>query len=134
MAFFTSLADAIAFVGATVCSAGVRPRCLELFDDGSLDMIRPQAGQLGIPLEARAGIFFEEECRPEEADDVFERSAELRRQMPRRHEDQSDHSIQHRRAPQAPGQGRGLCVRSAVYASRRPSNLSKSWLAFGLCE
>ncbi len=73
MAFFTSLADAIAFVGAAVCSAGVRPRCLELFDDGSLDMIRPQAGQLGIPLEARAGIFFEEECRPEEADDVFER-------------------------------------------------------------
>ena len=68
------------------------------------------------------------------ADDVFERSAELRRQMPMRHEDQSDHSIQHRRAPSAPGQGRGLCGRSEICASRQPSNLSKSWLAFGLCE
>lgn len=73
MAFFPDLPRALAFVRAAVRSDAVHPRCLELFDDGSLELIRPRAGRLGIPAEARAALFFEEECSPEEADDVLVR-------------------------------------------------------------
>jgi glycolate oxidase len=73
MAFFTSLPDAVVFVQEADRRANstgaVQPRCLELFDDGSLDLIRPKAGSLNVPAAARAAIYFEEECAPEALDD-----------------------------------------------------------------
>ena len=98
MAFFRELSDAVMFVqeadrrarsggdrrvvertgqGGDVrrTSQGggpVHPRCLELFDDGSLTMIRPQAGSLNVPEAARAAIYFEEECEPDALDDRLE--------------------------------------------------------------
>ncbi|TPW09758.1 MAG: FAD linked oxidase, partial [bacterium] len=85
MAFFRTLTDAVVFVqeadrksrstghrGELERMHGSRgamqPRCLELFDDGSLTMIRPQAGSLNIPESARAAIYFEEECEPDALD------------------------------------------------------------------
>jgi glycolate oxidase len=76
LAFFPTLETALRFVreadrsrrtGGAVC-----PRCLELFDDGSLDIIRPAAGALGIPAGARAAIYFEQECRAGQKDAAFE--------------------------------------------------------------
>ncbi len=67
MAFFLRLPDALAFVvGADRARRDgiLAPRCFELFDNASLDLIRPEAGGLGIPAEARAAIFFEQECEP----------------------------------------------------------------------
>jgi FAD/FMN-containing dehydrogenase len=65
MAFFRDLATALSFVKAADLSRRehrvVRPRCLELFDDGSLDLIRPAAAALAIPGDARAAIYFEQE-------------------------------------------------------------------------
>lgn len=72
MAFFPSLEAALGFV---LRADGERrrerldPRCLELFDDGSLDLIRPEAGRLNIPAEAQAAIFFEQECPPGEEEE-----------------------------------------------------------------
>jgi glycolate oxidase len=75
MAFFTDVAVALAFV-VTADSArragDLAPRCLELFDEGSLDIIRPEAGRLSIPAAARAAIYFEAECEPGSEDDDFE--------------------------------------------------------------
>jgi len=67
MAFFRTVSDALAFVLAAdqARRAGrIQPRCLELLDEGSLDLIRPEAGRLRIPESARAAIFFEQECEP----------------------------------------------------------------------
>lgn len=75
MAFFPSLPSALAFVveaDAARRASRLAPRCLELFDDGSLAMIRPEAGRLGIPHEARGAVFFEQECEPGAEDDAFE--------------------------------------------------------------
>src|SRR5512140_1718106 len=76
MAFFPSLAAALGFVKAADLSRTtggiVRPRCLELFDDGSLTLIRPEAGALNIPANASAAIFFEQEAAPAEQDAVIE--------------------------------------------------------------
>lgn len=76
MAFFPSLETALGFVRAAdrsrLIGGAVRPRCLELFDDASLDLIRPAAGALGIPAEARAAIYFEQECRAGGEDTAFE--------------------------------------------------------------
>lgn len=72
MAFFRELSDAVAFVQEADRQAqrggAVQPRCLELFDDGSLIMIRPQAGSLNVPAKARAAIYFEEEGEPQSMD------------------------------------------------------------------
>ncbi len=79
MAFFRDRRDAIAFVLASDCArrAGRRePRCLELFDRGSLELIRPDAGGLRIPDQADAAIFFEEEAAPEEVLSRLERWAD----------------------------------------------------------
>lgn len=76
MAFFTDTPSALAFVVAADLArrtGDLAPRCLELFDDGSLDIIRPDAGRLSIPAAARAAIFFEQECEPGREDDEFER-------------------------------------------------------------
>jgi glycolate oxidase len=76
MAFFRTLEDAVVFVqeadrrGRT--GRSVRPRCLEMFDDGSLEMIRPRAGSLRVPDAARAAIYFEEECEPDALDIVLD--------------------------------------------------------------
>jgi FAD/FMN-containing dehydrogenase len=76
MAFFPSLEKALDFVQAADrnrrTAGPVHPRCLELFDDGALDLIKPKAGALGIPSAARAAIFFEEECRPENQEAMLE--------------------------------------------------------------
>jgi len=76
MAFFPSLEAALAFVlGADLSRhqrGRVTPRCLELFDDGSLDLIRPKAQALRIPDLARAAIFFEQESSAVESDLVLE--------------------------------------------------------------
>jgi FAD/FMN-containing dehydrogenase len=67
MAFFRGLDDAIGFVLAADSArrrGEIEPRCLELFDDSALDLIRPDAGKLSVPDEARAAIFFEQECPP----------------------------------------------------------------------
>jgi glycolate oxidase len=86
MAFFTNLADALSLVvaadrarvarvggiGGTGGIGGISPRCLELFDENSLGIIRPEAGRLHIPGEARAAIFLEQECDPAAADQAFE--------------------------------------------------------------
>ncbi len=75
MAFFPSIAEAVTFVTvadrARRTGGNVAPRCLELFDDGSLEMIRPRAGALGIPRSAGAAIFFEQECSPEDEETVL---------------------------------------------------------------
>jgi len=76
MVFFTGLHDALRFVIDSDTARAARrlqPRCLELFDEGSLELIRPQAGGLRIPAEARAAIYFEEEADPEEVVDSLER-------------------------------------------------------------
>lgn len=84
MAFFADWRAAIAFVqradaerrrGAATGERTLRPRCLELFDHGSLDLIRPQAGSLRVP-EGAAAVFFEEEAAPDETVDALERWAE----------------------------------------------------------
>jgi FAD/FMN-containing dehydrogenase len=77
MAFFPSLDATLAFVLAADAQrrAGrLSPRCLELFDDGSLEIIRPEAGKMSIPARARGAIFFEQECEPgaEEAEHALE--------------------------------------------------------------
>lgn len=76
MAFFRDLAAALAFVRKADVSRReqrvVRPRCLELFDDGSLDLIRPAAAALAIPQEARAAIYFEQETDHESDTPVLE--------------------------------------------------------------
>jgi glycolate oxidase len=76
MAFFPSLGAALAFVRAadlSRCTRGeVSPRCLELFDDGSLGLVRPQAGALGIPAGAQAAIYFEQEMAGEDPSSVLE--------------------------------------------------------------
>jgi glycolate oxidase len=88
MAFFRALPDALAFVlaadrargetarapaaAAAPGSTQLAPRCLELFDDGSLDVIRPAAGRLNLPAEAGAAIFFEQECEAGGEDQAFD--------------------------------------------------------------
>lgn len=89
MAFFRTLPDALDFVlaadragrsagalgfpgGSNDRPATVSPRCLELFDAGSLELIRPAAGRLSIPESARAAIFFEQECEGGGEDQAFE--------------------------------------------------------------
>jgi FAD/FMN-containing dehydrogenase len=89
MAFFRALPDALDFVLAAdrenraateaihaedPASRGTRlaPRCLELFDEGSLDLIRPAAARLNIPAGARAAIYFEQECEAGREDEAFE--------------------------------------------------------------
>jgi FAD/FMN-containing dehydrogenase len=75
MAFFRSLPDALAFVLAADAArhAGrLSPRCLELFDDGSLEIIRPEAGKVSVPAQARAALFFEQECEPGREESGFE--------------------------------------------------------------
>jgi FAD/FMN-containing dehydrogenase len=76
LAFFRDWRAAIAFVLAADAdrrvslatgAAGLRPRCLELFDHGSLDLVRPESGGLSIPGDARAAVFFEEEVSPDES-------------------------------------------------------------------
>lgn len=77
MAFLPDMASAVRFVmaadGRRGAAGAVRPRCLELFDDGSLELIRPIAGALRVPPGAGAGIYFEEECAPDEAEAVMAR-------------------------------------------------------------
>lgn len=76
MAFFRDWKAAIRFVLAAdrARRAGrLQPRCLELFDAGSLDLVRPETGGLRIPAEARAAIFFEEETSPENEMETMER-------------------------------------------------------------
>jgi glycolate oxidase len=89
MAFFRTLPDALSFVleadresreaagGARAVEAArpslrVAPRCLELFDEGSLEIIRTAAGGRNVPADARAAIFFEQECGTGEEDVAFE--------------------------------------------------------------
>ncbi len=75
MGFFPSLDAALRFVLAADGGrrAGrIAPRCLELFDEGSLDIIRPDAGRLNIPAAARAAIYFEQECEPGKEDEGLE--------------------------------------------------------------
>jgi FAD/FMN-containing dehydrogenase len=77
LAFFSDMNAALAFVGAARdedrSGLGVRPRCLELLDQGSLEIMAAQGSGVGIPAGAGAAIFFEEE-HPQGAEmDAFER-------------------------------------------------------------
>jgi FAD/FMN-containing dehydrogenase len=82
LAFFRDWRAAVGFVQAADVSRrvsiasgtpGLRPRCLELFDHGSLDLVRPKAGGLRIPAAAGAAVFFEEEVAPDESLGAMER-------------------------------------------------------------
>jgi FAD/FMN-containing dehydrogenase len=70
---FVQAADASRRVSTASGKAGLRPRCLELFDHGSLDLVRPDAGGLRIPAAAGAAVFFEEEVSTEESLSAMER-------------------------------------------------------------
>jgi FAD/FMN-containing dehydrogenase len=65
LAFFLSLADALAFVAEArredSAGTGVKPRCLELLDEGCLEIMRAQDTAISPPAAAGAAIFFEEE-------------------------------------------------------------------------
>jgi FAD/FMN-containing dehydrogenase len=65
LAFFLDLASALDFVGSArredQSGEGVRPRCLELLDRGSLEIMAAQKSGVAIPEGAGAAIFFEEE-------------------------------------------------------------------------
>ncbi len=79
MAFFRTWREAIGFVlraDASRRAGRLSPRCLEYFDANALELIRPAAGALRVPPEARAAIFFEEEVAPEDALGALERWAE----------------------------------------------------------
>lgn len=82
LAFFHDWRAAVAFVQAADAARreslasgtpGLRPRCLELFDHGSLELVRPQAGGMHIPGAAGAAVFFEEEVSPVESIGAMER-------------------------------------------------------------
>jgi FAD/FMN-containing dehydrogenase len=76
MAFFRDTSGALAFVLSADAArkAGiVAPRCLELFDGASLEIVRSDSGKLAIPEGAGAAIFFEEECEPGREDAALER-------------------------------------------------------------
>jgi glycolate oxidase len=81
MAFFPELGAAVRFVQNADLSRRLRkavsPRCLELFDEGALDLIRPEALALGIPAAAGAAIFFEQETKPDEQGPLLEAWFEL---------------------------------------------------------
>jgi glycolate oxidase len=70
---FVQAADAARRVSMASGTAGLRPRCLELFDHGSLDLVRPEAGGRCIPAAAGAAVFFEEEVSPDESLGAMER-------------------------------------------------------------
>jgi FAD/FMN-containing dehydrogenase len=70
---FVQAADAARRVSLASGAVGLRPRCLELFDHGSLDLVRPQAGGLRIPATAGAAVYFEEEVSPDESLAAMER-------------------------------------------------------------
>lgn len=70
---FVQAADAARRVSMASGKAGLRPRCLELLDHGSLDLVRPEAGGLQIPAAAGAAVFFEEEVSPDESLEAMER-------------------------------------------------------------
>jgi glycolate oxidase len=76
LAFFRSLGEALRFVQSADCArreGRLSPRCLELFDANSLELIRPEAGGLRMPPGAAAAIFFEEEAPPEGPEASMER-------------------------------------------------------------
>jgi len=70
---FIQRADAARRQGLATGAPSLRPRCLELFDAGSLELIRPTAGALRIPPRAGAAVFFEEEVAPDAVDGPLER-------------------------------------------------------------
>ncbi len=70
---FVQAADAARRVSMASGTAGLRPRCLEFLDHGSLDLVRPEAGGLRIPAAAGAAVFFEEEVSPDESLGAMER-------------------------------------------------------------
>ena len=62
LAFFRDVASALAFVGhARERSSGLDARCLELLDAAALTIMAAQDSGIGIPREAGAAVFFEEE-------------------------------------------------------------------------
>ncbi len=65
LAFFGDVQQALAFVGAARIEDrvgnGVRPRCLELLDGLSLEIMGAQDSRVAIPAQAGAAVFFEEE-------------------------------------------------------------------------
>lgn len=80
LAFFPDWRSAVGFVLTADARrhAGVlNPRCLELFDHGSLELIRPRAASLHLPREAGAAVFFEEESHPGDAPTALERWYEV---------------------------------------------------------
>ncbi len=70
---FVQAADAARRISVNSGTTGLRPRCLELFDHGSLELVRPQAGGLQIPAAAQAAVFFEEETSPDHSLEAMER-------------------------------------------------------------
>ena len=65
LAFFGDVRQALAFVGEARredrAANGVRPRCLELLDALSLEIMAAQGARVALPAAAGAAIFFEEE-------------------------------------------------------------------------
>ncbi|MBU1699795.1 MAG: FAD-binding oxidoreductase [Candidatus Eisenbacteria bacterium] len=61
MALFPTLESAIRFVLHADAEPALTPRCLELFDRASLDLIKPLAERFTIPPDAGAAIYFEVE-------------------------------------------------------------------------
>ncbi len=65
LAFFDDVAAALGFVGLAReqdrSGDGVKPRCLELLDEGCLEIMRAQGSGVALPEPAGAAVFFEEE-------------------------------------------------------------------------
>lgn len=76
LAFFDSVASALAFVGLAReqdrRGTGVRPRCLELLDAGCLAIMREQGSGVVLPEAAGACVFFEQEHELGAEEPVFE--------------------------------------------------------------
>lgn len=48
--------------GTLTVDPQLSPRCLEWFDANALQIVRGRFPELTLPIEARAGVFFEQEC------------------------------------------------------------------------
>lgn len=74
---FDTLAAALRFVAAARAEdragTGVRPRCLELLDEGCLRIMAEHDGAASFPADAGAALYFEEEFDADSLDAVLER-------------------------------------------------------------
>lgn len=82
MAFFPDEPTAFGFVRAARgqqvqeldpgLTENLSPRCLEWFDVNALNILRHRYADLNLPAEARAAVFFEQECTEDTESDLLE--------------------------------------------------------------